>query len=156
MSSKETDPNGLDAHAPGAKLDAGKESAWGIVRPSWQITRLSVVATRDGFFEADRFFSVRVNPKDVYDVNVGHLCDVLCALPSDWPEGVRAVGVFGANKYTVDGYLKVENGARRYLDAGARHYLKLLAGELNDPDSGLPHLWHARWNVGATFRLLSE
>ena len=58
---------------------------------------------------------------------------------------------YGASKkYTAHGWLEVENPEERYLDAFWRH---LLAGKGNDPDSGIPHLHHACWNLLAVLTL---
>lgn len=103
---KEEDPNGLDIHAPGAKVDAGKVFADSILA---------------GFPRA------------------------LMA--------VAEVGTFGANKYSLNGWQSVEDGERRYRDAGARHRLKRQMGEEIDPDSGLDHEYHEVWNALAALEL---
>jgi hypothetical protein len=54
--------------------------------------------------------------------------------------GVLAVLEFGAKKYAVDNWKKVEQD--RYKEALGRHYLAIMAGEKNDPESGLPHIDH--------------
>ncbi len=54
--------------------------------------------------------------------------------------GVIAVLEFGAKKYAVDNWKKIEQD--RYKEALGRHYLALMAGEKNDPESGLPHIDH--------------
>lgn len=66
---------------------------------------------------------------------------------------VSAVGTFGSVKYTPSGWLTVPNGVERYSDAMMRHLLKHWSGESNDPDSGLPHLHHALWNLLAVVEL---
>lgn len=60
-------------------------------------------------------------------------------------EAVGQVGTFGANKYSADGWVKVENGQKRYTDALLRHLLADGRGEELDSESGLPHLAHAAW-----------
>jgi len=57
---------------------------------------------------------------------------------------VAKVLEYGAIKYSPHGWINVENAEERYLDAFWRH---ILAGKGNDPDSGLPHLHHACWNL---------
>jgi hypothetical protein len=54
---------------------------------------------------------------------------------------------FGARKYSVDGF---RAGVQRKAALGSalRHIYRELAGEKTDPESGLPHLAHARWNCG--------
>lgn len=101
----EKDPSGLDAHAPGAKLDAGKQAA-------------------------------------------GVLLDFARALGL-----VADVGTYGVQKYSRGGWQEVQDGPTRYLDAALRHLLKHGAGEHLDPDTGLPHLSHATWNLLAVVEL---
>ena len=67
--------------------------------------------------------------------------------------GVAECGTFGANKYSLGGWVSVEDGIRRYRDAAARHRLKRHMGETIDPDSGLPHTYHEAWNVLASLEL---
>lgn len=61
-------------------------------------------------------------------------------------EKVTEIGTFGANKYSPDGWKSVKNGRFRYFQAFGRHILASFREEL-DPDSGLPHLAHAAWNL---------
>jgi hypothetical protein len=49
----------------------------------------------------------------------------------------------GAKKYRIDNWQHVEQPDRRYYDAAMRHIHAWLYGEMNDPESGLPHLAHA-------------
>jgi hypothetical protein len=69
--------------------------------------------------------------------------------------GVARVSTFGKNKYgTWDGWEAVEDGFKRYMDAGARHQLYAAMGEEIDPDSGtLLHLEQVAWNALATLEL---
>ena len=60
-------------------------------------------------------------------------------------EEVGKVGTFGAQKYSVDNWIKVDDAPRRYTDALFRHLLADLRGESEDSESGLPHLAHAAW-----------
>lgn len=66
---------------------------------------------------------------------------------------VSQVGTFGANKYTDNGWMEVPNGIERYLSALLRHYFKYRMGEVNDYESGLPHLSHMAWNALAVLEL---
>ena len=66
---------------------------------------------------------------------------------------VARVGTFGANKYSDNGWLEVENGQARYDDAEMRHWLKSHMGEVVDPDSDLDHLAHEAWNALAKLQL---
>lgn len=68
-------------------------------------------------------------------------------------EAVSEVGTFGANKYTDNGWLDVQNAQERYCDALLRHYLKKQKGEDIDSDSGLLHDAHLAWNALATLEL---
>ncbi|WWO62230.1 hypothetical protein [Vibrio phage vB_VcM_SY] len=106
QSTTEQDPNGIDQHDSGAKLDAGKPMAGRLL----------------GMF--------------------GN------ALMS-----VAEVGTFGAKKYTEGGWQHVEDGFKRYDDAGMRHFLKRGMGEEFDVDSELPHLAHEAWNALAKLEL---
>ncbi|AUR81494.1 hypothetical protein NVP1007O_28 [Vibrio phage 1.007.O._10N.261.55.F9] len=66
---------------------------------------------------------------------------------------VSEVGTFGAKKYTEGGWQHVEDGFKRYDDAGMRHFLKRGMGEEFDADSELPHLAHEAWNALAKLEL---
>lgn len=66
---------------------------------------------------------------------------------------VAAVGTFGAEKYSPNGWLEVPDAFERYEDAKLRHFLKRHSGEEFDPDSGLLHLAHEAWNALATLEL---
>jgi hypothetical protein len=55
--------------------------------------------------------------------------------------GVINVLGFGARKYAADSWKQVEGGTVRYRDALYRHLMAVEAGEVLDPESGLPH-WH--------------
>ena len=50
---------------------------------------------------------------------------------------------FGAKKYAVDNWKKVDNLEERYINALYRHLNSFRKGEYADPESGLPHLSHA-------------
>lgn len=66
---------------------------------------------------------------------------------------VVEVGTFGALKYSRNGWMYVENGLERYEDALYRHLLADLNGETLDPETKLPHLAHAAWNILAIIEL---
>jgi hypothetical protein len=63
------------------------------------------------------------------------------------PEGAVAdivdVLEFGAKKYAENNWQMVPEGRTRYYDAAMRHIESWRNGELNDPETGLPHLAHA-------------
>lgn len=48
---------------------------------------------------------------------------------------------YGAKKYSADNWKKVER--ERYLDAAYRHMLAYTKGDVNDPETNMPHLAHA-------------
>lgn len=102
----EADPNGIDAHHPGAKLDAGKNRVWLCV---------------SGFARA---------------LNT-----------------VSQVTTKGAEKYTANGWVHVDNGQERYMDAFGRHMMALGSGEIVDPDTGCMHKAQMIWNLLASLEL---
>lgn len=62
-------------------------------------------------------------------------------VPVSLIEAVTAIREYGCQKYhDPENWRKVE--PQRYRDALYRHWLAYLKGEKNDPESGLPHLWH--------------
>ena len=67
---------------------------------------------------------------------------------------VSAVGTYGANKYTDNGWVSVPNGVNRYTDAMLRHMLSEASGELTDKDTDLLHAAHAAWNALARLDLM--
>jgi hypothetical protein len=63
-----------------------------------------------------------------------------------------AVLTYGANKYSTPGQpgdLNYSKGMQysRVLNSFRRHVLAIANGELNDPESGLPHINHAKCNA---------
>ena len=75
---------------------------------------------------------------------VGTLCRV-------FPRALLGVGKcieFGTRKYpNPNNWRNVEDGEKRYLDSLMRHLLKHLSGQERDEETGLPHLFHACWNL---------
>ena len=65
---------------------------------------------------------------------------------------VSKVATFGAEKYSADNWLKVENGLDRYTDAKDRHRLEGAISEY-DSESGLLHAAHEAWNALAVLEL---
>lgn len=63
-------------------------------------------------------------------------------LPARTIEGVLKVFGFGAKKYERHNYAKGFNHTRA-LDAAMRHLMAIYCGEDIDPESGLPHIYHA-------------
>jgi hypothetical protein len=66
---------------------------------------------------------------------------------------VAEVTTYGAQKYAPGNWVHVVNKEQRYTDALYRHLLKAAAGERCDPESGLPHLAHAAWNILALLEM---
>ncbi len=71
-------------------------------------------------------------------------------------EQVAEVTTVGANKYSAGGWLGVENGQERYMDAFARHMLAYAQGERIDggpKGTGCLHLSQMIWNLLAVLEL---
>lgn len=68
-------------------------------------------------------------------------------------ERVVQVGTFGANKYSDDGWLTVDDGHSRYTDAMLRHHFAEAGGEELDGESGMLHAAHRAWNALAVLEL---
>ena len=71
----------------------------------------------------------------------------LSLLPFAALEGVARVLEFGAAKYAPHAWRHVEDGHHRYVNAALRHLHAHAKGELNDPETGLPHLAHAACSI---------
>ena len=67
--------------------------------------------------------------------------------------GIGSVGVFGAEKYSLGGFLEVKDGVHRYTAAGVRHMLKNFISEDLDDDSLMEHKCHKAWNAMAELEL---
>ena len=80
-------------------------------------------------------------------VQAGLLIDFALALSQ-----VALVADFGAAKYSKGGWQEVPNGKDRYYNAFWRHLLAA-RHEAFDPNSELPHLSHALWNLMAVVEL---
>ena len=65
----------------------------------------------------------------------------------DTAEEEASVLGFGASKYSANSWQGVPDAEGRYFAALMRHLVAYRRGEVLDPDSGLPHLAHARCNV---------
>jgi hypothetical protein len=61
--------------------------------------------------------------------------------------GIIKVLEYGAKKYDVDNWKRVEPLEQKYMDALTRHYLAILNGEELDAESGLPHIDHLICNA---------
>jgi hypothetical protein len=74
-------------------------------------------------------------------------------LPWDTIAEEAEVYAYGARKYEAHSWRKVENALEEYTNAMFRHLAAHFRGEERDPESGLRHLAHARWNLGAMMEL---
>jgi len=62
--------------------------------------------------------------------------------------GVADILTHGAEKYGKNNWKEAKpEDIQRYKDALLRHLLAYNSGEVQDPDSGRPHLWHIACNV---------
>lgn len=140
LSSGEADPSGLSPHAPGAKLDAGKNRVWLML---------------EGFAPALSLLM------DEHTTHPGRrIIDANRAMIR-WPwalEAIAEVTTVGAKKYTPGGWAEVENGFARYMDAYGRHGLALAKGQKYDDDgpgsTGCLHLAQQGWNLLAALTLI--
>lgn len=77
----------------------------------------------------------------------GQKCDqgkpMVSLIDPQWLLDTSAVLAFGAQKYSKDNWKYVPDHKDRYLSAAYRHLLAFQSCEINDPESGLPHLAHA-------------
>ena len=61
-------------------------------------------------------------------------------------EAVGRVRTYGVSKYKAEqSWRNVEPS--RYIAAAMRHFEAYRKGEKDDPESGLPHLWHCACNI---------
>jgi hypothetical protein len=69
-------------------------------------------------------------------------------------EAVALISQFGKDKYgTWGGWLGVEDGMNRYMDAKCRHMIDEAKGELSAPDSEMLHAAHEAWGAMAKLEL---
>lgn len=67
-------------------------------------------------------------------------------LPMEFLHGTAVILTFGAVKYTDRNWELGMDWGRPFA-ACMRHLWKWWWGEEKDPESGLPHLWHAACNI---------
>lgn len=68
---------------------------------------------------------------------------------------VTEIREYGCKKYhDPENWRRVE--PQRYKDALYRHWLAYLDGEINDPESGLPHLHHCACNIAFLIEMEGE
>jgi hypothetical protein len=63
-------------------------------------------------------------------------------LPPVAIDEMAKVMTFGAKKYEPNSWRNVANAESRYLAAALRHAFAIARGEINDPETGLPHAAH--------------
>lgn len=68
-------------------------------------------------------------------------------------EQVAKVTTKGAIKYTPNGWMHVENGVQRYMEAFGRHAIALGKGERIDADTQCLHKAQMIWNLLASLEL---
>jgi hypothetical protein len=71
----------------------------------------------------------------------------LTLVPGELEEAVAEILMFGAQKYSRNGWKHVPDASRRYFAALERHIKAFKRGEDLDPESGLHHLAHATCNL---------
>ena len=76
-------------------------------------------------------------------------------VPPSAIESIAKVLTFGAKKYDPNNWKSVED-PERYVGALYRHLEAWRAGEVLDPESGLPHLAHASTNLAFLIELNYE
>lgn len=76
-------------------------------------------------------------------------------VPTSLIRAVTEIREYGCKKYhDPDNWRKVE--PQRYRDALYRHWLAYLEGEVDDPESGLPHIWHCACNIAFLIEMEGE
>lgn len=80
----------------------------------------------------------------------------LTLVPTELIRAVARIRMYGVEKYgDPENWRKVE--PERYRDALFRHLLAYLDNPKRvDPESGLPHLWHAACNIAFLIELEKE
>ena len=69
-------------------------------------------------------------------------------LPLSLMKPVVEIFQYGLQKYNEEGsWAKLDNGYIRYRDAFFRHLEAHESGQLNDTESGYPHIQHCAWNA---------
>ena len=79
----------------------------------------------------------------------------LTLVPPSLIKSVAAIREYGCQKYGSDDNWKLVE-PQRYRDALYRHWLAYLEGEVDDPESGLPHLWHIATNIAFLIEMEGE
>lgn len=67
---------------------------------------------------------------------------------------VAGISLFGATKYTWNGWESVPDGVNRYSDAMGRHLVGEAVDGPIDPETGLMHAAQVAWNALARLELM--
>lgn len=68
-------------------------------------------------------------------------------IPPEAMKGLAEILTFGAEKYIENGWQTVPEAKKRYIGALMRHLEAYRSGELIDPESGKPHIYHVLCNA---------
>lgn len=68
-------------------------------------------------------------------------------IPMSTMESLGKILTFGANKYADNSWQALPDFWNRYKGALLRHLTAISKGEMNDPESGLPHIDHVLCNA---------
>lgn len=80
---------------------------------------------------------------------------MLGLVPPELIEGVGEILTYGANKYSLNSWQKVE--PERYIDAMMRHMCKFLRDPFSiDEESGYTHLKHMACNIAFLMHFYKE
>lgn len=90
----------------------------------------------------------RIKPEDTAIHDDGEK-EPIHLIPPEAMMALAKVYRYGAKKYTDPRNWEKGMDWSRLYSSAMRHMLKFWNGEDDDPESGLPHTWHAFWNVCA-------
>lgn len=178
----EKDPNSVEQHAVGAKLDFGKPAPL-LCLTDFESALRQMVGHRLDFCNAsssledacasiviDEMLSARISSRVLLasmialQAQSGRInCETMNlrsihGVVSSFPEALLAVSMLtaiGARKYRPSGWKDVPHGINRYSEACARHFLRSFF-EKDDPDTGASHWCCVAWNAAAVLTLQSS
>lgn len=176
----EKDPNRIEQHAVGAKLDSEKPMpllCLSDFAPAFQQLvghnlhfleiRPSVKESCNSVLASDLFLSGSVSARallaalilvqtSINSLDKKHIdLSTLDGLISTFPHAILALSTLtaiGAKKYRPSGWKDVEDGINRYSEACARHFVRSKI-EQADKDTGATHLCCVAWNAAAALTL---
>lgn len=89
---------------------------------------------------------LRETKKEAFKKFDGDKLDLTLA-PTCLTKHYCSIAMMGAKKYGRDNWKKAKvEDVVRYYAAMLRHQMAEIDGQVNDPESGLPHGWHSLWN----------